>query len=83
MPAPAGTARNWSAYRARFVEPRRIEAGLRFWQSHEQALPRAQAQWGVPAELIVHDTHRGAPHTPATDGRDPHTLDARTPVASS
>jgi membrane-bound lytic murein transglycosylase B len=53
MPPPAGTARNWSAYRARFVEPRRIEAGLRFWQSHGQALARAQAQWGVPAELIV------------------------------
>lgn len=53
MPAPAGTARNWTAYRARFVEPRRIEAGVRFWQSHEQALARAQAQWGVPAELIV------------------------------
>jgi len=53
MPAPAGTARNWSAYRARFVEPRRIEAGLRFWQAHEKVLARAQSQWGVPAELIV------------------------------
>jgi membrane-bound lytic murein transglycosylase B len=53
MPAPAGTARNWTAYRARFVEPRRIEPGVRFWQTHEDALQRAQARWGVPAELIV------------------------------
>ena len=29
MPPPAGTAKNWAAYRARFVEPRRIRAGVR------------------------------------------------------
>jgi membrane-bound lytic murein transglycosylase B len=52
-PAPAGTAKNWAAYRARFIEPKRLEAGLRFWQTHLDALTRAEKQYGVPAELVV------------------------------
>ena len=53
MPPPAGTAKNWAAYRARFVEPTRINAGLRFWQQHEAALARAEAEYGVPAQIVV------------------------------
>jgi membrane-bound lytic murein transglycosylase B len=53
MPPPAGTARNWAAYRARFVEPRRIAAGLAFWQAHEGAFDRAQAEYGVPSEVVA------------------------------
>jgi len=53
MPAPPGVARNWTAYRARFVEPRRVQAGLAFWRTHEVALARAEAQYGVPAEIVV------------------------------
>ena len=53
MPPPAGTAKNWSAYRDRFVEPQRIAAGMRFWQDNADALQRAEAQYGVPAEVIV------------------------------
>lgn len=53
MPPPAGTAKDWGAYRARFVEPRRIQAGLAFWAAHEDALARAEARFGVPAELIA------------------------------
>ena len=30
-PAPRGAAKNWAAYRARFVEPVRLRAGQRFW----------------------------------------------------
>jgi membrane-bound lytic murein transglycosylase B len=52
-PAPAGKAKNWQAYRARFVEPRRIAAGVDFWSEHELALQRAETQYGVPAEIIV------------------------------
>ena len=52
-PAPTGTAKNWAAYRARFVEPRRLQAGQRFWQAHESTLQRAEATYGVPAWLIV------------------------------
>jgi membrane-bound lytic murein transglycosylase B len=52
-PAPAGSARHWGVYRDRFVEPRRLQAGVRFWQAHEAALQRAEAEFGVPAWLIV------------------------------
>lgn len=53
MPPPAGTAKNWAAYRARFIEPTRVQAGLRFWQQHEAALARAEAEYGVPAQIVV------------------------------
>lgn len=53
MPPPAGTAKDWGAYRARFVEPRRLRAGLAFWAAHEDALTRAEARFGVPAELVA------------------------------
>jgi len=52
-PAPSGKPKNWQAYRARFVEPKRINAGVDFWNEHELALARAEAQYGVPAEIIV------------------------------
>ena len=53
MPPPAGTAKNWAAYRARFIEPQRVAAGLAFWRDHEAWLQEAQDRWGVPAEMIV------------------------------
>jgi lytic murein transglycosylase B len=53
MPPPAGTARNWGAYRDRFIEPRRIAAGVAFWQEHAAWLELAEARWGVPASLVV------------------------------
>jgi membrane-bound lytic murein transglycosylase B len=52
-PAPPGKPKNWQAYRMRFVEPVRIAAGLQFWDKHADALARAEAQYGVPAEIIV------------------------------
>ncbi len=52
-PAPAGKTKNWQAYRARFVEPKRIAAGVDFWNEHALALQRAETQYGVPAEIIV------------------------------
>ncbi|WP_038492923.1 lytic murein transglycosylase B [Collimonas arenae] len=52
-PAPASKPKNWAAYRARFVEPVRIQAGVEFWNTYADALRRAEAQYGVPAEIIV------------------------------
>ena len=52
-PPPAGKAKNWTAYRERFVEPKRIRAGLDFWSRHEAELNRAQTEFGVPPEIIV------------------------------
>ena len=53
MPAPAGTAKNWAAYRARFVEPVRIRAGVAFWRANEKWLKKAEADFGVPPEIVV------------------------------
>ncbi|MEO8081273.1 MAG: lytic murein transglycosylase B [Caldimonas sp.] len=53
MPPPAGTAKNWAAYRARFVEPVRIRAGARFWRENERWLAKAEEVYGVPPEIIV------------------------------
>lgn len=53
QPPPTGTAKNWHLYRSRFVEPRRIQAGVRFWQSHRSSLERAEQRYGVPAAIIV------------------------------
>ncbi len=52
-PPPAGKAKNWSTYRARFVEPNRLNAGVAFWNRYAQELDRAQQEFGVPAEIII------------------------------
>lgn len=52
-PGPPGKPKNWAVYRARFVEPIRIKAGVKFWNTYSDALARAEAQYGVPAEIIV------------------------------
>jgi membrane-bound lytic murein transglycosylase B len=52
-PAPPGKPKNWSAYSDRFIEPIRINAGVRFWQENADLLARAEATYGVPAEIIV------------------------------
>jgi membrane-bound lytic murein transglycosylase B len=51
-PADPGV-RSWAAYRQRFIEPRRVAAGLAFWKKHRATLAKAEALSGVPAEIIV------------------------------
>ena len=53
MPPPAGTAKNWAAYRARFIEPERIRAGAAFWATNQTWLDAAEQRYGVPAALVV------------------------------
>lgn len=53
LPAPPGRPKNWQAYRARFIDRVRIDAGVAFWNTYADALSRAQQQYGVPAEIIV------------------------------
>ena len=53
MPPPAGTAKNWAAYRSRFVEPTRIRAGVAFWRANEKWLQLAEELYGVPPEIVV------------------------------
>lgn len=52
-PAPSGQPKNWQAYRARFVEPVRIAAGVAFWDSYADTLARAEKEYGVPPEIVV------------------------------
>jgi membrane-bound lytic murein transglycosylase B len=52
-PAPPGKPKNWQAYSERFIEPIRIGAGVRFWNENAALLARAEAEYGVPAEIIV------------------------------
>lgn len=49
----AGVPKNWAAYRAGFIEPQRINAGLVFWQQHARWLAEAEARWGVPPEIVA------------------------------
>ncbi len=53
MPAPTPTAKNWAAYRKRFIEPKRIQAGSQFWREHAADLKRAEQTYGVPAHIII------------------------------
>ena len=47
------TVKPWTEYRANFINEKRISAGLKFWQLHEQTLQRAEWEFGVPPEIIV------------------------------
>jgi membrane-bound lytic murein transglycosylase B len=53
MPPPAGSAKNWAADRARFVEPERMRAGAAFWRANQRALDAAFERYGVPPEIVV------------------------------
>ncbi len=53
LPIPSGQRKNWRAYRDRFVEPVRINAGKVFFQHHQTDLRRAEAQYGVPMGVIL------------------------------
>ncbi|MBD8050489.1 lytic murein transglycosylase B [Limnohabitans radicicola] len=53
LPPATPIAKNWAAYRARFIESQRIQAGARFWKAHQAALERAEREYGVPASIVV------------------------------
>jgi membrane-bound lytic murein transglycosylase B len=46
-------AKSWQGYRALFLTPQRIEAGIEFRERHRDALSRAVELYGVPEEIIV------------------------------
>jgi membrane-bound lytic murein transglycosylase B len=53
-PSASGVVwKNWKVYRSRFIDNVRIQAGAKFWREHRAALERAEAQYGVPQEIIV------------------------------
>lgn len=50
---PAERVKPWKEYRPIFLTRQRIDKGLQFWAENEQALERAEQEYGVPAEFIV------------------------------
>ncbi len=46
-------AKPWYAYRPIFLNETRISKGVEFWELHRETLERAEAVYGVPAEIIV------------------------------
>lgn len=52
-PPPADAPRNWHDYRNRVIDPVRVQAGKKFWKKNRATLERAEARYGVPAEIIV------------------------------
>ena len=53
QPPAKAFVKNWRLYRSRFIDPIRIDAGVKFWRANQSALDRAEKQYGVPAEIIV------------------------------
>jgi membrane-bound lytic murein transglycosylase B len=52
-PASGTFVKNWRIYRSRFIDSVRIQAGVKFWRANADTLARAEAEFGVPAEIIV------------------------------
>lgn len=53
QPPSSPQQRSWERYRPRFLNERRIERGVRFWQENQDTLVRARTFYGVPEEVIV------------------------------
>jgi membrane-bound lytic murein transglycosylase B len=53
MSRPLVEPPKWYEYVPRFIDPARVDAGVDFWHANDAALARAQAEFGVPAEIIV------------------------------
>lgn len=45
--------KSWSAYRERFVEQVRLQAGLKFWRSNEAEIAKVAEQYQIPASVLV------------------------------
>ncbi len=52
-PSPSPSIKNWRVYQSRFLDPVRINAGVRFWRNNQATLQRAYEEFGVPPEVIV------------------------------
>lgn len=53
MDRPLVAPPKWYEYAPRFLTPARVDAGVAFWQAHAPALARAEAEFGVPPEIVV------------------------------
>jgi membrane-bound lytic murein transglycosylase B len=51
--AKPAEAKGWKDYRAIFIKPERIAAGVEFWQRNEAALAQAEEKYGVDRAVIL------------------------------
>jgi membrane-bound lytic murein transglycosylase B len=51
--AKPAEAKPWKDYRPIFLTERRVREGVEFWKQNAQILERAQAEFGVPPEIVV------------------------------
>ncbi|MDY0250762.1 MAG: lytic murein transglycosylase B [Pseudomonas sp.] len=50
---PAERVKQWKDYQPIFITQSRVDKGLEFWANNQEALARAEQEYGVPAEFIV------------------------------
>ena len=53
LPPSGSFKKNWVAYRKRFIEPIRLQAGKAFWEQNQAFLNKVEQESGVPAEVII------------------------------
>jgi membrane-bound lytic murein transglycosylase B len=53
MAKPAERTKPWREYRAIFITPERIQAGVEFWKANEARLKRVSEKTGVPPEMLT------------------------------
>ena len=53
LPPVSPTAKNWQAYRSRFLQAARLQAGVAFAQKYADELQRAEASYGVPITYVL------------------------------
>lgn len=53
MSRPAERRLDWGGYSKIFLDQPRISQGVKFWQQYQPELERAEAEYGVPAEIII------------------------------
>lgn len=43
----------WNKYKKLFINNKKIQGGVKFWQEYKEVLSKAEHKYGVPAEIIV------------------------------
>lgn len=50
---PAEKRKAWHEYRDIFIQDKRIDAGVEFWNTHAETIDRISQETGVPGEILV------------------------------
>jgi membrane-bound lytic murein transglycosylase B len=53
MDRPLSAPPKWYEYAPTFLDRGRIDAGVAYWAAHEEDFARAEARFGVPAEVVL------------------------------